>query len=352
MSTHEAVTRFSRRSGGLRRRPVRRDLVAAILVAALLIAAPSPWVVRGQETPSPEPASDRPILAAPLPAPAGPAPAVSPEGPPTASVERHGVRLDLWIPTEPVSSGAWVSALLRVTNVGEAPIRVPGYPDNILCQSPISSRIDLGGLWSPGVDWSGNAGIFKAVVLDGGPATVSMDVVGLDPGAICLDVGLPAGRLRAGASFDLPLQAWVRYLWRDQPLPTGTASVASRFTFYRSAPGRAGRRTSIEVRAPLAIAGTDVAYPSPQALVDAALMQPEFLAWIETRDFGQEWSPAVNGIEPPRGLSFAEVDPLGGPAPDETVEIGAFAEGSVDDSWGRVIIDPWDASVEEVIIAE
>jgi hypothetical protein len=58
----------------------------------------------------------------------------------------------------------------------------------------------------------------------------------------------------------------------------------------------------------------------------------------------------VYGIEPPRGSTFAEVDPMGGPAPDETVEIGAFAEGTGPGNWGRVVIDPWDASVEEVVI--
>jgi hypothetical protein len=106
----------------------------------------------------------------------------------------------------------------------------------------------------------------------------------------------------------------------------------------------------VEVRAPLAIAGTEVAYPSPQALIDAALAQPEFLAWIETRDFGQDWNGYIVGIEPPRGMTFAEVDPLGGPAPEETVEIRAFAQGSAPGTYGNVIIDPWDASVEEVII--
>jgi hypothetical protein len=146
------------------------------------------------------------------------------------------------------------------------------------------------------------------------------------------------------------VQTWVRYPWRDQPLPAGTASVGYRFWFHRSAPGRGGRETSLEVRAPLAIAGTDVAYPSPQTLIDAALAQPEFLAWIETRDFVEEWNPYVEGIEPPRGMTFAEIDPLGGPAPEETVGIGAFAQGSEPGSFGSVIIDPWDASVEEVII--
>jgi hypothetical protein len=265
-------------------------------------------------------------------------------------VERDGVRLDLWVPTEPVAAGAWVSALLRVTNVGEVAIRVYGYPDNIACQNQTGSRVDLTGLWSAGVDWSGNAGIFKGVVLDGNPATVGMDVASVDPDAVCLDVGLPAGRMRPGASFDLQLQAWVRYLWRDQPLPTGTAHVESWFGFTRRSPGGADREITVEVRAPLAIAGTDVAYPSPQTIVDAALAQPEFLAWIETRDLTGEWSPAVHGIEPPRGRTFAEVDPMGGPAPQETVEIGAFAEGTAPGTWGRVIIDPWDASVDEVVI--
>jgi hypothetical protein len=329
--------------------------MATIAVAALLVAASSPWVALGQGSPSPEPAIDRPILAAPLPVPAGPPPAVDSDGPPSASVERHGVRLDLWVPAEPVASGAWMSTLLRVTNVGEVPVWVYGYPDNIPCQLPIVGGIDLRDLWAPGVEWSGNAGIFKAAVLGAGsPASLGSESAAVDPDATCLDVGLPAGRMRPGASFELPLEAWVRYLWRDQPLPTGIASVGYRLTFYRSDPDRHSgedrRRTFVEVRAPLAIAGTDVAYPSPQELVDAALAQPEFLAWIETRDFGQDWNPYVEGIEPPRGMTFAEIDPLGGPAPEETVGIGAFAQGTAPGSFGSVIIDPWDASVEEVII--
>jgi len=246
-----------------------------------------------------------------------------------------------------------MSALLRVTNVGEATIRVPGYPDNIPCQSPILGGVDLQDLWAPGVDWSGNAGIFKAAALGAGsPTSLGTEIAGRDPDATCLDVGLPAGRMRPGASFDLSRQAWVRYLWRDQPLPTGTASVGYRLTFYRAGRyrGEDRRRSFVEVRAPLAIAGTDVAYPSPQTLIDAALAQPEFLAWIETRDFVEEWNPYVEGIEPLKGMTFAEIDPLGGPAPEETVGIGAFAQGSAPGSFGSVIIDPWDASVEEVII--
>jgi hypothetical protein len=262
------------------------------------------------------------------------------------------MRLDLWVPAEPVASGAWISVLLRVTNVGEAPVWVPGYPSSIRCEPPILGGIDLRDLWAPGVDWGGNAGIFKAAALGGGsPASIGTEAV-VAPDAPCRYPVPFEGRMRPGASVDLPLQAWVRYPWRDQPLPAGTASVGYRLTFYRSdqGEGRVGRRSFVAVRAPLAIAGTDVAYPSPQALIDAALAQPEFLAWIETRDFGQDWNPYVEGIEPPRGMTFAEVDPLGGPAPEETVRIGAFAEGTAPGSFGGVIIDPWDASVEEVII--
>ena len=355
MSTYEAVTRSPRRSGGSGQRPLRRDLMAAIAVALLLVAAASPWVAQAQETPSPVPASDRPILAPPLPVPAGPPPAVDSDGPPSASVERHGVRLDMWVPSQPVLSGAWMSTLLRVSNVGKVPVWVYGYPDNIPCQLPILGGIDLRDLWAPGVDWTGNAGIFKAAALGAGsPASPGADIAGRDPDATCLDVGLPAGRMRPGASFDLTFQTWVRYPWRDQHLPTGTASVGYGLGFYRSNPDRHSaedrRRSFVEVRAPLAIAGTDVAYPSPQTLIDAALAQPEFLAWIETRDLGQDWNAYVEGIDPPRGMTFAEVDPLGGPAPEETVEIRAFAQGGAPGTYGKVIIDPWDASVEEVII--
>jgi len=245
-----------------------------------------------------------------------------------------------------------MSMLLRVTNVGDAPVRVPGYPGAIQCEPPILGGIDLRDLWAPGVAWSGNAGIFKAAALGAGsPARPGTEIV-VDPDATCRYDVPYAGLMRQGASFDLPFQAWVRYPWRDQPLPTGTASVGYRFTFYREGRSRGDdrRRTFVEVRAPLVIAGPDVAYPSPQTLVDAALAQPEFLAWIETRDFGQDWNPYVEGIEPPRGMTFAEIDPLGGPAPEETVGIGAFAQGTAPGSFGSVIIDPWDASVEDVII--
>ena len=47
------------------------------------------------------------------------------------------MRLDLWVPTEPVPSGAWMSTILRVTNVGEVPVWVYGYPDNLPCQGAV-----------------------------------------------------------------------------------------------------------------------------------------------------------------------------------------------------------------------
>jgi hypothetical protein len=352
MSTNEINDRLAPRSGS-GQRPMRRDLMATIAVVTLLVAASSPSVAQAQGSPSPDPAILRPILAAPLPMPATPPPLIDPDGPPSASVERHGVRLDLWVPAEPVPSGAWTSTLLRVTNVGEVPVWVPGYPDNLPCQLPIQGGVDLRDLWAPGVEWSGNAGIFKAAALGAGSsASAGTEIAGRDRDGTCLDVGLPAGRLRPGASFDVTFQTWVRYPWRDQHLPTGTASEGYRLTFYRSnhGEGREGRRTFVEVRAPLAIAGTDVTYPSPQSLIDTALGQPEFLAWIETRDFGQDWSGYVEGIEPPRGMTFAEVAPLAGPAPEDTVEIRAFAEGSAPGTYGNVTIDPWDASVVEVVI--
>ncbi|CAN5457313.1 hypothetical protein BH24CHL9_BH24CHL9_13770 [soil metagenome] len=338
-----------RSSGGARSSPARRAAIVASIVA-VLIAAPGAWVAQGQDDGSPLPTGDRPLLADPIPAPDGPPPPVDADGPPTVSVKRKGVRLDLWVPAEPLESGAWVPALLRVTNVGKTPILVYGYPDAMLCGNPTASGIDLTGLWDPGVGWEGNAAVFKAAFLARAPGRLGMGAATDDEGGLCLDVGLPAGRMPAGASFEMPLATWLRYLWRDQPLPAGTAEVASRFTFTRPSRKPGLRRATIEVRAPITVAGVDVSYPSPQAIVDAALAQPEFYEWIGTRRFDEEWSPSGHGIEAPEDSSFAEIDPQGGPAPEDTVEIGAFAEGSAPGNWGRVTIDPWDGSVEEVEI--
>lgn len=254
--------------------------------------------------------------------------------------------MELWAPADPTENGDWVSARIRVTNVGRTPIKVSGYPDNLACQSPVASWIDLTGLWDAGRTWEGNAEAFRRAYLAEGPSIIDVEVMPDGSEAACLDIGRPDGKLAAGASFEVPLATWVRYLWRDQPLPSGTAELVSTFRFNRPSRQPGQRRASIELRVPLEIAGADVSYPSPQELVDTALDQPGFLAWIETRRFDKSWNPSSHRL----AEGFGQSEFAGGPAPMDTIQVGAFADGLVPENWGRVTIDPWDGSVRAVDI--
>jgi len=231
----------------------------ALLVAGSVVAAePGESPVLGPGDPG-----GRPVLAAALPMPDGPIPPIDTSRPPDATIEKRGVRMETWVPTEPIPSGAWLPAVVRVTNAGDTPIRHDGDTKNWPYRLPTSTVLDLTGLHDPGRAWDGNAERFKQRFLESQAiARLIMERQPSGDGDEFPDYGIQR-RLRPGTSFELPVVVVPRYAWRDQPLPGGTASVDATFCFRRPS-AKAGRREPcLRTSAPVTIAGEPVEYPGP-----------------------------------------------------------------------------------------
>lgn len=318
------------------------------LLALLILQAPvvASWTHGPDETApvSPGPLA-RPILAPSLPRSVGPPTEADVARPADAAVERHGVLLELWVPREPTPTGSWLPVAFRVTNTGKSRILHEGDTRNLACKSPIRASLHIAELFDPGESWTGNAAILKEGFLEShaigrlllGPWSPESD------GGACADVGV-VQPLRAGESFTIEAGTSPTYVLRNQPLPSGTATVTARYTFER--PQTGDRQRMLEVSAPVAIAGDTVSYASPQRLVDALLMRPELSEFVADRDFTSDWNTTFwpvdqSGHDLTAHESFFE----GGPAPIDEVRISISADGAPPDSWARAWLDPWDGTL-------
>ncbi|MFV2064074.1 MAG: hypothetical protein ACC726_11265 [Chloroflexota bacterium] len=83
---------------------LRASVVAACLtlLVAGSVAAAEPEESIGIDAGD---AGGRPVLAAALPMPHGPIPPIDTSRPPDATIEKRGVRMETWVPTEPIPSG-------------------------------------------------------------------------------------------------------------------------------------------------------------------------------------------------------------------------------------------------------
>lgn len=218
-------------------------------------------------------------------------PIVEPEGRPPrlgtrraadAVVEKRGVRLELWVPQEPVANGAWLPALLRVTNRRSRPIYHGGRVDDLRCFSPAGARFSSAALFEPGDEWAGNAALVREELMKL-LTSRSLGVWTARPQRGCGDIGY-VEPLPPGESFVSSVATWPRFVFGNQPLPSGTASIEAGYPFWLRRDARDEPPIVLSTSAPVVIEGEAVAYPSPQRLVDAMLRRPDFGAWVETRD--------------------------------------------------------------------
>jgi len=192
------------------------------------------------DAPSPSPPADeprahaRPILAPPLERPAGPPPRLDTERRPDEVVRKKGVKLELWVPQEPVTVGAWLPAVIRVTNTGRRTLVHHGSVRGD-CSPPATTRLDIAPLFDGGVAQSGSAAKLKRLAGSDWPLRMGMLQEYPDEDYACLDIGITE-RLRPGTSFERALAIWPRYVSRDQPIPGGAASVIATYHFRRILP--------------------------------------------------------------------------------------------------------------------
>lgn len=316
-----------------------------VVVTSLLAGAAEP---EASSIPDADPPTARPVLGPALAMPTGRIPRVDTERRPDATVEKRGVRMDTWVPSEPVASGEWLPAVVRVTNTSDRTILTDGDTKRWPYRLPLSTVLDLTGLFDAGHEQRGLARRFKDRFLDS--QTIARLIMEQQPrrGDEFPDYGIRP-RLRPGESFDLPVVTVPRYVWRDQPLPSGMASIDTTSCF-EWARGGARARTCLESSAPVRIAGTNVEYPGAAEIADAALEDPGFRAWVESRRPRAAFGINVRGIFPTDEWpheddpTFADLGYAGGPAPVEDITIWAGAMGPRSGS-RTVHVDPWLAAV-------
>ena len=279
-------------------------LAAATLLAPFPVAAQSP-------SPSPGPSPSATPFPYPTVPPASDVPhgtRLVPRGKPDASVTRHGIRLELWQSSPTVAPGEWVRFAVRTTNLG----RDSAWQMSGEClTSGTEMTADLRAVTPPGETWTGNAAAYKERVTkryatDWIPAWRYLDQLwatatawaecGVSPGPIELRPG--QSRVEHFAWYaGAPLSGERDDLWRP-PYP-GTLPVAVEWPFLsrgdrpRIENLRRVRTDPIRLEMPLTITGDGPGTPSLDELVDIALSDPAWRAWVEADSDPQGLVPVL-----------------------------------------------------------
>jgi hypothetical protein len=339
------TTRALLRHNDMRPRTVLAALLTTLSIAAstlggcALIDRAEGWSRTLNSRSLPTPAPIRPVLRQPIRPHHRPRP-YRPLGEPTATTERDGIRVEIWIEDRTLEQGQVVRGSMRVTNLGPGAMWHEGIVSPLACP-PLAWRSDGAGLLDPGRNWQGAAGRFKRLFLRQNPFVetyLGWRHRGPDG---CGDIGY-RNQLPEGASFRVPLRMLPHYELRSQPLPGGTWTTGIGFSYFgRGSQPRASRSGSVIASTTFTLAGTPVDYPSPGRLVDVALDTPGFVEWLESKPF-REWvnTSASYWPRPPYPVQ-ARFD-HGRKAPDGVLEIGLFADGP-GPLYGMVLVDPWTA---------
>jgi hypothetical protein len=330
-------------------------------------AAPEP-VVTDEEFPYPlvAPPSDVPLP-----------PALQPKGRPDASSTRNGVRVELWLSSPIAEAGEWLQAVVRTTNLRRTPAWFMPYP---CLRSGTVVGIDARSGIPPGEEQQGNAVEFKKRAVRKGPylwagfdqrrdvlrwvtssasTGANWTFVECTQGSEPRRLG-PRGSVTErfawypASSFDEDEGVWFQPLW------PGTATVTASWPFLGRGARPVGddqdlwRRTKrIEAATDIEIAGDGPGTPSIAELVDAALADPRFKAWVEEDPSRESWTGVswgsasgptyphnlyAIGLEdaPPTGLVWLELDRVR-IEPDRHHQLR-----------GVVTLDPWTGEVLRV----
>jgi hypothetical protein len=348
-------------------------MATTIIATALLVASPSA-VGAASPLPSHSPSpSVQPTSGPVLPPPSEvllPA-APQPKGRPDASATRHGVRVELWVSSSTVIPGEWVQAAVRTTNLRQT----PAFAISGGCgTSATFVSVDLEPEVPPGQAQTGNAAAFKEKVLRDGLSTHAgfgtrkdtlrwvTSTASMSPRHAIVECPFGPGprRLGPGASVterfawypagSFEDDPWFHPMW---PGP-GTVTASWPFLSRGAPPAVSARRMGRMVEPIRATAAIEVASEGPNArglpeLVDLALVDPRFRAWVEADPSRRSW----------RGASaFAESGPTyepnlylwNLPDPPSTGVVFVGLERAIDGQSHRgiVTLDPWKGEVLQV----
>jgi hypothetical protein len=221
----------------------------------------------------------------------------TPSSPPpvTKATTQHDIRVTLALEGPPVSAArSFISA--TVENLGTRAVRWRGGG----CDDPVGTWIDVTGAFAPGREWSGLLGRFKSQALDEGPnpnqGSYEAESRLTEPGQIQIACPAslrvnqlePRGVLRIRA-------AWGGMIGDQVPAPAGPAVVTTSFPYIGVAGMVPNERTDAD---PISVRIETRVQPSPAAsssggrasgpdplapalVIDAALADPQFAAWVK-----------------------------------------------------------------------
>jgi hypothetical protein len=341
---------------------MRHRLVLTLLVAVLALGgAASAQSPTPQSTPvaSPTPTAPRfPWPTLPPPGTPGKLDRFEPRGRPDASGGRFGVRIELWLSTDRARPGEWVQAHIRITNTRDEAVWTPGG-----CSRLAHIDVDLSGVHAVGVTQVGEAGRLKAAILERASRERSAFRM-LDyryrQGAVTvtrlalMDCNLDRSelaRLAPGESLDVdaawyPADELFEGTRLRRPLSPGTVRLIARYDHlgHGAQPDEDRDPRPVTVSTALGVAGSGPAYPSPGELVDAALRDPAFAAWVAASPGGADWENPYMTAKPGPGYpDQPRYAGLGDRAPHGVAEVWLTRRVDGTTAHGIGLVDPWTA---------
>jgi hypothetical protein len=365
---------------------VRRGYLAGALVLVATIAAgPAALAQSPSASPAPSvsvsPAASPTPSAAPFSWPTLPPPSqvsvparFEPKGRPDATTTRDGIRVDLWLSSPTVAPGEWVQAVARTTNLRDD----PAWAWSGECRtSGTTVTVDLAPVISFGDEQTGNAAAFKAAAIRAGYITgqhfmarrylprptagASMPLA--DRAFVECPIAPGPRGLKSGASATESF-AWYAASSYDgevwfQPLPPGQVAVTvswpflSRGTPPKVSPRRGARMVEpITATTSLELTGDGPGTPSLPELIDIALAEPEFRAWVDDDPSRESWCSYCVSVHLSPGPTYERNMVLG--ALDDAPRSGILSL-ELDHpftSRGIISMDPWTGDLLDVWILD
>ena len=298
--------------------------------------------------------------------------ALQPKGRPDASTTRHGVRVELWLSSKRVTPGEWVQAVVRTTNLR----KMPAFAMSGECgRSGTSVTVDLDPQVPVGQTFTGNAGAFKSQVLRDSLLThagfdrrkdlLRWNTASASRGGTFGFVECPfpppgSRRLGPGASVierfawypvgSFEDDPWFHPMWPGAGTVTVSWPYLSRGAPPSVSPRRMGRMVEpIRATAAIEVTGEGPSARGVPALVDLALADPRFGAWVEADPTRRSWRGASVSAE--SGPTFQPNLYLWNlPDPPSTGVVFVELERAIDrqSHRGIVTLDPWTGDVLQV----
>jgi hypothetical protein len=294
---------------------------------------------------------------------------LTPSGKPDASITRHGIRLELWRSSATVAPGEWVRFAVRTTNLG----RDSAWQMSGECvTSGTAMTADLRAVTPAGQTWTGNAAAYKERITRDSttawiPAWRDLEELWATANAWAECTTMPGPlRLRPGES-RVEHFAWYAGdrlspdrsdLWTP-PYP-GTATVSVEWPFLARGDRplikdlRHVRRDPLRLEVPLTITGDDPGIPSLDQLVDIALSDPAWRAWVEADPTREGWSPYYvdsilwGGPDYPDGFPD-DSGHANGILELELEQVLPIQSTPID---GMILLDPWSGEVLDVRVPD